>query len=134
MRQVNNRLEISPINDGIKLIFFDCLRISMSFQSELSISSHCYCLITWCCTVVLLYRISVLLLALYCCITSSPVYPSTIHGQGIVVLNTSNQYTALHYTEGTYGVLHLLLTPATNRKHALRILGNLATTKLIILQ
>jgi hypothetical protein len=31
---------------GLNLIFFDCLRISMSFQ-ELSISSHCYCLITY---------------------------------------------------------------------------------------
>jgi hypothetical protein len=45
VRQVNNRLEINPINDGIKLIFSDCLRVSVRFQ-ELSISSHYYCLIT----------------------------------------------------------------------------------------
>jgi hypothetical protein len=45
VRQVNNRLEINPINDGLKLIFSDCLRVSVRFQ-ELSISSHYYCLIT----------------------------------------------------------------------------------------
>ena len=43
----------------------------------------------YCCTVVLLYRISATV-ALYYSITSLPVYPSTIHGHCIVVLDTSN--------------------------------------------
>jgi hypothetical protein len=37
------------------------------------------------------------IVALYCCITSPPVYPSTIHGHCIVVLDTSN-VSILHCT------------------------------------
>ncbi len=73
---------------GLNVLVFGCLGFSMSLQ-ELSSSSHFYCLITWVygCTVVQDQRSIV---ALYGCITSLPVYPRTIHGHCIIVLDTSN--------------------------------------------
>jgi hypothetical protein len=38
------------------------------------------------------------MVALYCCITSLPVYPSTIHGHCIVVLLDTSNSSILHCT------------------------------------
>jgi hypothetical protein len=81
---------------GLDLIFFDCLGV---WQSLLELSRYVTMTTV---THIVLYHWTVVqdqssIVMLYCCITSLPVYPSTIHGRCIVVLDTSD-ISILHCT------------------------------------
>jgi hypothetical protein len=97
MSKVKYGLEISPIPGGIKLFLFwlswilnESPRVFNQFSFLLLDHIGFYG-----CTVV---QDQCSIVALYCCITCLPVYPSTIHGHcSVVLLDTSNSST-LHCT------------------------------------
>jgi hypothetical protein len=86
-------LRFNPINlmELNCTIFFDCLESLMRYPKELRdqfsllLFNHILFVRLYRCT-----GSAFLLFAPYRRITSLPVYPSTIHGQCIVVLDTSN--------------------------------------------
>ena len=98
MSYVNYRLEISPIPGGIKLFLFWLSWILI--ESPRVVNKFSFLLIDhiglYGCTVV---QDQCSMVALYCCITSLPVYPSTIHGHCIEVLLDTSNSSILHCTK-----------------------------------
>jgi hypothetical protein len=97
MSKVKHGLEISPIPGGIKLFLFWLSWILN--ESPRVVNQFSFLLLDH----IGLYGCNVVqdqysMVALYCCITSLPVYPSTIHGHCIVVLLNTCNSSILHCT------------------------------------
>ncbi len=116
MSYVNYRLEISPIPGGIKLFLFWLSWILN--ESPIVVNQFSFLLLDhiglYGCTVV---QDQCSMVALYCCITSLPVYPSTIHDHSIVVLLDTSNSSILHCT-----TLKVQMAYCTEKRHRMRTL------------